>query len=160
MAQATQVIEYGPYKVRYDFSFRIDGTNDPDLVYDSKGGPIASVVRTSAGLFTVTLEAGCRLREITSGIGSVATTAATSPMYNVYVNPASLDAAARTFQVEVKASVVTAALTALTLTEGAPNTLDTSTIVVTQTQAATDPADNAIVSVYIVGPSSDNFIDG
>lgn len=44
-------------KVYLEGSFRIDSTNDPDIIYDGNSNIIASVVRESAGLFTVTFAA-------------------------------------------------------------------------------------------------------
>lgn len=37
-------------------AFRIDGANNPDAIHDANTNVIKSVVRNSAGLFTVTLE--------------------------------------------------------------------------------------------------------
>ncbi len=45
-----------PGRVAIEGSFRINGTSDPDDIRDGNTGFIASVVRTSAGLFTVTLD--------------------------------------------------------------------------------------------------------
>lgn len=49
--------------VRLHGSFRIDGTNDPDEIRDGNSSCVASVVRESAGLFTVTFDAGFPLPE-------------------------------------------------------------------------------------------------
>ncbi len=42
--------------VRLCGSFRVDGTSNPDVIRDGNSGAIESVVLTSTGLFTVTLE--------------------------------------------------------------------------------------------------------
>jgi len=49
--------------VRLCGSFRIDGTDDPDVIRDGNSNCIASVGRDSAGLFTVTFDAGFPLPE-------------------------------------------------------------------------------------------------
>jgi len=42
--------------VRLPGSFRIDGTNDPDVIRDGNSACVATVERDSAGLFTVTFD--------------------------------------------------------------------------------------------------------
>lgn len=44
--------------VRLCGSFRIDGTNDPDVIRDGNSDCVATVDRESAGLFTVTFAGG------------------------------------------------------------------------------------------------------
>lgn len=51
--------DWGGYIVgimQIEGAFRIDGTNNPDAIHDGNTNVVKSVVRNSAGLFTVTLE--------------------------------------------------------------------------------------------------------
>lgn len=139
MAQMNPVvIENGSTKVRYDFAFRSNASSNPDAVLDCGSNAVASVVRTSAGLYTVTLAAGCRLKEITCAQVTVAPTAATGDLRVGYVVPGSLSVSARTFTVQVVRLADTTADDAL---------------------EAQDPEDNSIVNVTVVGPMSATFAD-
>lgn len=64
----------GPEQVQVSFRFQIDGTNDPN--FQVPAGAVDDVVRTSTGLFTITLPTQQRYPVLVSCTGSVQTAAA------------------------------------------------------------------------------------
>lgn len=132
--------ENGNSKVRYDFAFRTaaDGANDPDAILDCKSSVVSSVVRTSEGLYTVTLAAGCPLKEITCAQVTVAPAAATGTLRQGWVTPGSLNVTNRTFTVTLA------------------HLVDTTT---DATMAVQDAIEDSMVNVTVCGPSSESFTD-
>lgn len=117
--------------VRLHGSFRINGTSNPDAVRDGNSDCIASVVRNSAGLFTVTFDAGFPLPErLVSGRVSIFRAAVpTQIVTECHLVVDSYSMVTRAFQIAC--------------VDGADGT-----------NAAVDPDDNDMISFELVGSIS------
>ncbi len=111
--------------VRLTGSFRIDSTNDPDVIRDGHSACISAVDRESAGLFTVTFDDGFPLPEklVGWGVDLAQGVAPSQPCYAYYVVD-SYSQVTRSFQVQC---------------------LDYST------PSAVDPDDNDMIAFELVG---------
>lgn len=83
-------------------SFRIDGTSNPDVVRDGNTNMITSVVRTSEGLFTVTLRTGFPIpKRLLYWNVHLAQAANPTVSVRAYMVVDSYSQAARSFQIQV-----------------------------------------------------------
>lgn len=87
--------------VRLCGSFRIDGTDDPDVIRDGRSHSVASVVRESAGLFTVTFDAGFPIPErlVSWKVDMARAAVPTQEISECHLVVDSYDPATRSFQV-------------------------------------------------------------
>lgn len=96
---------YSRWIVKEYISFRTNTTSAPDQIRDGKTGLVKSVVRTSAGLYTVTLRTDRPSIKthitVHASIGQPANTAPTQPVGAVAFVDGSWNQAAGTFQVLV-----------------------------------------------------------
>lgn len=117
--------------VRLHGSFRIDGTNDPDVVRDGNSACVASVDRDSAGLFTVTFDDGFPIPETLVSGGAKLWRAAVPTQIVTECNlvVGSYSQSTRSFQIAC--------------VDGADGT-----------NAAVDPDDNDMISFELVGSVS------
>lgn len=128
------VEQHAKYVVELAFGFRINGVTTPDGFRDGKANLIQSVVRNSAGLFTVTFKTGFRIPfQITHADVGVQQAAAPTADVQGYVVRDTYNPTARTVQVATR---------------------------VTNTGVVGDPDDNDIVTVYIRGPGALAFRSG
>lgn len=111
------------------FGFRIDGTSDPDALWQCGSNAVTSVVRTSAGLFTVQMNKAYP-REIVAGSVDVQVAAAVATGLTGFITRDSYDKATGIFTVGVKVDAGT----------------------------ATDPADNDIVTVILFVQRVDQLV--
>ncbi len=117
---------YIPGLMTLEGSFRINGTSDPDDIRDGRTNLILSVVRVSAGLFTVTYDTGFPIPEklvswhvnISQGVGPGVETSFAQLVVDSYSQ------VTRSFQIQI--------------TDG-------------DTPAANDPVDNDMVSFMLRG---------
>lgn len=90
--------------MRFGGSFRIDSTNNPDVVRDGNSNCIESVVRESAGLFTVTFLGGQQAFPLPSKLTSwkvdLAQGVAPSQACKAHYVVDSYSAVTRTFQIQ------------------------------------------------------------
>jgi hypothetical protein len=111
--------------VRLCGSFRIDSTNDPDVIRDGNSDCVSAVDRESAGLFTVTFDDDFPLPEmLISWSVDIAQTVSPSAFVKPHMVLDSYSQVTRSFQIQC---------------------LDFST------PSATDPDDNDMISFEIVG---------
>lgn len=128
------VEQHAKYVVELALAFRVNGVTTPDGFRDGKANLILSVVRNSAGLFTVTLKPGFRIPfQLTVGFATVSQAAAPTADCDAYVVRDTYNPTARTFQVATR---------------------------VTNTGVVGDADDNDIVSVYLRGPGALAFRSG
>lgn len=92
---------YGVDVIRLRGSFRIDSTNDPDVIRDGNTNMVESVERDSAGLFTVTFAAGfpIPLRLISGGCNLWRGAVPTQEISECHLVVDSYSQATRSFQV-------------------------------------------------------------
>lgn len=87
--------------VRLHGSFRINGTSDPDDIRDGNSSCVASVARVSAGLFTVTFDAGFPIPEkLVSWRADVSQVAAPTSACRAHLIVDSYSQSSRSFQIQ------------------------------------------------------------
>lgn len=126
--------QHAKYVVELAFAFRINGVTTPDGFRDGKANLLLTVVRNSAGLFTVTFKPGFRIpKQLTFGVANVSQAGAPTADVDAYVVRDTYNPATRVVQVATR---------------------------IVNTGVVGDPDDNDIVNVYLRGPGVDAFRSG
>lgn len=148
--------DWGGYIVgimQIEGAFRINGTSDPDAIHDGNTNVVSSVVRTSAGIFTVTLASAKNgVPYIPSQVlrcPCEATASDTTPVKTVvaqYVT-GSYSASARTFQI---ATVKVGDTAASAYFDAVPDDPDDNTWVMFCLRGPVSPASNDLTSTRAI----------
>lgn len=139
--------------VSIEGGFRIDGTNDPDLVLDGNTNVIDNVNRDSAGLFTVTLQSWIpegHLPDVILRCPAEATASDATPVKTVVAQYVlgSWSKANRTFQIT---TVLVGNTGASAYFDAAPDDPDDNTFVTFCLRGTCSPAGQDLVSRAAIG---------
>jgi hypothetical protein len=114
--------------------FRIDGTSNPNAKWDAGSNALYSVVRTSAGLFTVTLNKTYP-REMVHGGAAIHLASNATAMFSAHIVKDSYSSSAGTFQI-------------VTLVDSNGD----------GTYAADDPTDNSVITFFLVMQTQNSLV--